>query len=113
MATSALARYQVLLSPFSLVELDLLVLSGRIMVKDHSRFLKCVQEDLERYGVELASASVSIHVLASELREKHGLKYFDSLHYATAVNLGLPILSSDKAYGKLAYTRWVDLASVL
>ena len=48
-----------------------------------------------------AQLTVNVVLKASEIREKYGLTYFDSLHGATAILSDGKIISSDKAFEKV------------
>lgn len=109
-AERALERFSILLSPYSLVELDLLVLSGRIEVEDPSEFLRDVARELRLRGVAVAQTRAEVHARASELRSR-GMGYFDSLHQALAELMGVPILSADGAHSGCG-SGWVDLSSL-
>ena len=47
-------------------------------------------------------------ILASELRERHGLTYFDSLHCASAALYDGRIISVDEAYDSVPEVSRVD-----
>ncbi|RLG56112.1 MAG: VapC toxin family PIN domain ribonuclease, partial [Thermoproteota archaeon] len=51
--------------------------------------------------------------MASELREKFKLTYFDSLHCASAILYDGVILSVDEAYDKVSEVHRIDPRSLL
>ena len=61
-----------------------------------------IRKDLNAFrGIpNLGESPLTLNVIlkASEIREKYGLTYFDSLHGATAMLYDGKIISSDKAY---------------
>ncbi len=111
-ALRACGRFRLILSPYSLVELDLLVLSGRIEVDDPAEFSRDVIRELRVRRISTAPARPEVHARAWELREGGGgAGYFDSLHRALAEVEGLPLLSADGAHSGCG-AGWIDLRSV-
>ncbi len=95
------------LSPYSLLELDLIIGSKGIDV-DVSRFYRSLDSLLEYYGVMVLTPSPKHFRLAWELRERYELTYFDSLHASTAISEGLPLVSFNKVYAKVRELRYVN-----
>jgi len=88
------------LSPYALVELDLLVRSDVIVVRDCAEFWRKVEELLRRLRVRVVGVRPLHFAKARELRRSYGLTYFDSLHAAVAMVEGLELVSFDlRAYG--------------
>jgi len=83
-ATSALLEYELTLKSRGYPERD-------------------IREDIVAFKNLLKECPITSEVIvkASELREKYGLTYFDSLHAATAVLADGVIVSSDKDYEKV------------
>jgi len=106
----ACERMRVVLSPYSLVELDLLILSRKIETDDEAEFLRDVARELRIRRVSVANVRPEAHSRAAELRAD-GMGYFDSLHRALAELIGIPILSADRSYSKCE-SGWIDLRSV-
>ncbi|MDK2463433.1 MAG: PIN domain-containing protein [Candidatus Korarchaeota archaeon] len=109
-ALRALKRFRLFLSPYSLIELDLLILSGRIEVEDPGEFSRDVARELRMGRVSVASPKPEVHVRAWKLRSD-GMGFFDSLHRALAETGGIPILSADRAHSGCE-SGWIDLRSV-
>lgn len=64
-----------------------------------------VKEDLEAFsrleGLRILPLTHEMLLKAIELRIRHRLTYFDSLHAATALLYDAAIISTDKAYGSV------------
>jgi len=86
-----------LLSPYSLVELDLLVSSGRIKVALPD-FYWALESLIAYYSINLPSPRPTHMEKALALRTEHHLSYFDSLHAAVAISAGATLVSFDKKY---------------
>lgn len=75
-----------------------------------------IREDLYCFKklANLGEVPLTIDVLlkASELREKYGLTFFDSLHGATALLLDGMIISVDEDYGKVEGLKVVNPAEI-
>jgi len=75
-----------------------------------------IREDLYCFKnlANLGEVSLTVDVLlkASELREKYGLTFFDSLHGATALLLDRMIISVDEDYGKVEGLKVVNPAEI-
>jgi len=73
---------------------------------------KEIREDLEcfRNMPNLSEAPLTVNVLikASELREKYGLTFFDSLHGATALLEDGALISIDEAYRRVKGLKVID-----
>ena len=91
---------QLRLSPYSLVELDLLISSGRIRVRLPDFYVH-LGEVLEFYGVAIPPPRARHLAVAWSLRRRHGLTYFDGLHAATAIVEGEAIASYDSSYSRV------------
>jgi len=102
------------LSPYALIELDLLMRSGSIEVEDYHAFWRKLHEVLEHYGVTLLTPSPLHHAEAGRLREAHGLTYFDSLHAAAAIIEEATLVSYDeRTYGRVGELRYVHPSRLL
>jgi len=115
-ALEVLRRVKPLLfSPYSLVELDLLVGSGRIRVILPD-FYWALESLLAYYGVSVPPPQPLHLGKALALRAEYGLSYFDSLHAAVAVSTGATLVSFDKRYAivrELAYLHPSELVKGL
>jgi len=95
-------RGEVVMSPFSLIELDLLLRSGEIVVKEVEAFYDTLGDLLDFREVEILPTKPRYHGEAFGLRKKHeSLKYFDSLHASVALVENLELVSYDKEYKKV------------
>ena len=97
---------QLALSPFSLLELDMLIRSGRVRIRDYGEFMTALSDFLALYGVEVLTDKPIIHSLAEELRARYSLTFFDSLHASAAVVYELVLYSYDVVYEKVKTLRW-------
>lgn len=88
------------LSPYSLVELDLLLASRKIIVKipDYYEVLDSV---LSYYGMAVSTPDPTHFHQAWILRKRYGLTFFDSLHAATAIKGGEVLISYDDRYSAI------------
>ena len=95
-------RGDVSLSPYSLMELDLLLRSGDIVVNEVKAFYDGLGDLLDFREINTLSIKPRYHGEAFGLRKKHeNLKYFDSLHAAVAAVEDLELVSYDKEYRKV------------
>ncbi len=89
-------------SPYSLMELDLLLKSGKIIVRDISAFYDALGELLKYRELGMNPIKPGYHREAFRLRrENKNLTYFDSLHAAVAIVEGLEMVSYDSEYSKI------------
>lgn len=87
------------LSPYSLIELNLLLRSGEIVVKEVKTFYNTLSELFKYREIGLLSVKPVYHGEAHELRRKYGeLTYFDSLHAAVGMTENIELVSYDKKY---------------
>ena len=90
------------LSPYALIELDLLIRSNIIKVRDYSKFWSKIEELLKRFKIRMVKVRPLHFIKAYELRRNYELTYFDSLHAATAIIESLELISFDaKAYSTI------------
>ncbi len=90
------------ISPYALVELDLLIQSGKITVKDRHRFHESLAELIDYYDIELLQPRPQYHATASGLRANNAaLTFFDSLHAAVVIVEGGEMVSFDGIYDKI------------
>lgn len=94
------------LSPYTLIELDLLILSGRLEVKIPS-FYDGLSKTLSYYGLEVVRPSPKHVEKGWELRKKYGLTYFDSLHASAAIVEGEVLVSYDRTYQNIEELRYL------
>jgi predicted nucleic acid-binding protein len=95
-------RGGVSLCPYSLIELDLLLRSGEIVVTDTEAFYEGLGNLLDFREISTLPVKPRYHGKAFRLRERYeNLTYFDSLHAAVATVEDLELLSYDREYGKV------------
>lgn len=94
------------LSPYTLIELDLLIHSGKLEVKT-PEFYDGLDKTLSYYGIEIVKPSPKHFEKGWELREKHGLTYFDSLHASTAITEKEVLVSYDRTYLNVRELRYL------
>ncbi len=85
------------ISPYALVELDFLILSGKLEVKIPV-FYEAFSKMLSYYDIEIIKPNPKHLTKGWELREKYGLTYFDSLHASVALIENETLISYDKRY---------------
>jgi len=96
------------LSPYALMELDLLIRSGNIKVRNLQLFWRKLLDTLNHYSIYVAMPSPLHYAEAAKLRTLYELTYFDSLHAATAIIEGKPLVSFDeRAYSNVRNLRYV------
>ncbi|MBS7637678.1 PIN domain-containing protein [Candidatus Bathyarchaeota archaeon] len=89
-------------SPYSLMELDLLLKSGKIIVRDVLAFYDALGELLKYRELDMHPIKPEYHREAFRLRgENKTLTYFDSLHAAVAIVEDLELVSYDSIYSKI------------
>jgi len=97
------------LSPYALVELDLLVRSGRLRVRGEGAFFSRLEGLLELAGLRLLPPEARYHARAAGLRaERPELTFFDSLHAAVALEGGYRVVSYDRVYDVVEGLERVD-----
>jgi len=89
-----------LLSPYSLIELDLIVCSGRIRVVLPD-FYWALESLIAYHGIGVLPPQLLHLEKALALRAGHGLFYFDSLHAAVAASTGAALVSFDRRYASV------------
>ncbi len=90
------------ISPYALIELDLLIQSGKIIVGEQLKFYECLAEMIDYYDLELLRPRPEYHATASDLRRSSmALTFFDSLHAAVAIVEGGEMLSFDSVYERI------------
>jgi len=93
---------EVKISPYSLIELNLLLKSGEIIVKDIVAFYDILSELLKYRRIGTFPTKPEYHREAFKLREKYRfLTYFDSLHAAVGIIENLEMVSYDGRYAEI------------
>jgi len=96
------------LSPYAILELDLMILSRKLEVADYQRLFEYLGEALALYDVVVEAVDLGHFPVAKRLRERYGLTYFDSLHASVAILIGEPIVSYDRAYSSVEGLKHID-----
>ena len=94
------------LSPYALIELDLLVLSGKFEVRVPD-FYENLSETLQYYNLEIIKPNPRHLARGQELRRKYNLTYFDSLHASTAIVENEILISYDKIYSNVKELKYL------
>ena len=92
---------ELVLSPYTLIELNLLLKIGKIVVTNVEDFYTHLDAFLNYWGIEVQALKVTYHKKAHQIREEYGLRYFDSLHAAVGIIEGLELVSYDRSYTKI------------
>lgn len=95
-------RQSIVLSPYSLTELDLLIKSGTIVISDIEAFYLALDSLLRYRRIETLPSKPAYHATGFDLRRRfRQLTYFDSLHAGVAIAEDLLLISYDKIYAKI------------
>jgi len=95
------------ISPYSLTELDLLLKSGEIVVKEVTAFYDALSDLFEYREIGTLSTKPEYHREAFVLRKIYeSLTYFDSLHASVGIVENLELVSYDKEYAKVTELRY-------
>jgi len=104
---------KLILSPYSLIEIDLLLRSGSIVTSDVYGFWNGIGEMLVHYRVSMFYPKSKYHSLAYKIRLDYNLSYFDSLHAAIALCENIPIISYDKTYKRVKNLTYLHPSDVI
>jgi predicted nucleic acid-binding protein len=91
-----------LLSPYSLLELSLLERAGRFVIPNFGRFSGDLQDMFQAKKVRPLPDRIVYHSQGRALESKFKLTFFDSLHAAVAKVEKETLVSFDRSYDKLA-----------
>ena len=107
-AVSILDKFEnkLVLSPYSVVEIDLILKAGVIKVSDYEAFHKMLESVLEYRGIKILAPKPIYHAKAYEFREKYGLTYFDSLHASICALEGFELVSFDRVYESVVEVKY-------
>jgi predicted nucleic acid-binding protein len=89
------------LSPYSMLEIHLLEKAGKLEIVDFSRFANDVVDLFVLKKIQSLPDKIEYHYWARQLERKHKLTFFDSLHAAVAKVERETLLSFDASYTKL------------
>jgi len=114
-AVALVKRYRgsLLLSPYTTIELDLIVKSGNIRVKDYSKFFFSLHKLIKFYEIKIVEPKFSHVSKAYELRALYNLSFFDSLHATVAVLEKVPLVSYDNVYRKVSEVKYIHPLDLL
>jgi predicted nucleic acid-binding protein len=103
-----------LLSPFSLLEVDLLARAGKLEILNFDSFDRDLGTLLDASSIRTLNDRPEYHSEARRFESEFNLSFFDSLHGAVARVQKETIVSFDRAYDKLskAGVRRLDPAEV-
>lgn len=90
-----------LLSPFSLLELHLLARARKLEIINFEVFARDLATLLALQGIRILSDDPRYHSEAAALESGFGLTFFDSLHAAVAKREHEVIASFDRSYDRL------------
>jgi predicted nucleic acid-binding protein len=100
-ALKALAGDSSLLSPYSLLEVNLLARAGKMEILDHAGFAENMAALLGTYSVRILADKPQYHPVARRFESLFELTFFDSLHAAVSKVEGEILASFDRKYDKL------------
>ncbi len=100
-ARKTIARETVSLSPFTLLEINLLARAGRLDIRAHGQFASDLQALLDANSIPVLADAPEYHAEAYRLETRYKLGFFDSLHAAVARLRKEVIVSYDRAYDRL------------
>jgi len=102
------------LSPYTLVELDLLIRSENVRIRNYQSFWRKLWDVIKHYNITIPAPSPLHHSKAHELRALYSLTYFDSLHAAAAMVENRTLVSYDeRAYSKVEDLEYVHPTRLL
>ncbi|MCD6488947.1 MAG: type II toxin-antitoxin system VapC family toxin [Desulfurococcales archaeon] len=96
------------LSPYAVIELDLLIRSATLVINDYQLFWVELSNLLDYYNIDIPLINPLHFIEANKLRKQYNLTYFDSLHAATALVEDFILLSYDEgAYSRVEGLNYV------
>ncbi|MGQ9469821.1 MAG: type II toxin-antitoxin system VapC family toxin [Nitrososphaerales archaeon] len=98
---------EIVLSPYTLIELDLLIKSRLILISDIKAFYSALNSLLEYRGIKILPPKPVYHAKAFDLRQKYRqMTYFDSLHAGVGITEGIELISYDRTYVEIAELKY-------
>lgn len=91
-----------LLSPYSLLEVNLLARAGKLVIKNFDDFANDLGTLLDAHSVEVLPDRAEFHSVARGLERRFRMTFFDSLHAAASKVMKEMIVSFDRSYDKLS-----------
>jgi predicted nucleic acid-binding protein len=91
-----------LLSPFSLLEVNLLARAGKLEIRNFEDFARDLTALLEANSIRILNDKAMYHSEARRFESEFKLTFFDSLHGAVSRVQRETVVSFDKTYDKLS-----------
>jgi predicted nucleic acid-binding protein len=101
-ARKVLDQEGLLLSPYSLLEVNLLARSEKLLIRDYDAFAGDLGALLDACSVQTLSDRAEYHSSARRLETRFKLTFFDSLHAAVSKLQKEMLVSFDRAYDRLS-----------
>lgn len=101
-AKKMIVENKLILSPYSPIEINLLVRAKRIKTMNFKKFMEQLDDLIKRFEIRLIADEPRYHGIASILERKYRLTFFDSLHASVALVNKTPILSFDDSYDRIS-----------
>lgn len=95
-------KEHLLLSPYALLELNLLIRAGKAKVRSFDNFAERLSAFCRSRGMTVLPDNPRNHSIAQQIESNFGLTFFDSLHGAVAESEGLALISLDNHTGNSA-----------
>jgi len=114
-ATAILDKFEgkIGLSPYSIIEIDLLLRSESLKVLNIKEFHRLLDSFTEYQGIRILPLKPLYHAEAYRLREKYKLTYFDSLHASIGIIENLELVSFDKTYKAVSNLKYKHPSQLL
>jgi predicted nucleic acid-binding protein len=100
-ARKVLEQEALLLSPFSLLEVNLLARAGKLEILNFDDFARDLNALLDAKSIRTLNDRAEYHSEARRFESEFNLTFFDSLHGAVSKVQKETIVSFDRAYDKL------------
>ena len=101
-AKKVLEQEALLLSPFSLLEVNLLARAGKLEILNFDDFARDLNALLDAKSIRTLNDRAEYHSEAHRFESEFNLTFFDSLHGAVSKVQKETIVSFDRAYDKLS-----------
>lgn len=100
------------LSPYTLIELDLLIRLNKLKVILPDFYI-ALDQLVQFYNIGITQIKPVHIVIAQKLREAYNLTYFDSLHAAVAITENDVLLSYNQVYSKISELKYLHPSKML
>jgi predicted nucleic acid-binding protein len=100
-ARKVLDHGSLLLSPYSLLEVNLLARAGKLEIQNFGDFAADMGRLMDACSISVLSDRIEYHSTAKRLEARFRLTFFDSLHAAVSKVQREILVSFDKAYDRL------------